>query len=118
MMERIEDWVRRYVEAWNTNDPDDIRALFTEDAVYYTAPFRQPWRGREGIVEGWLARKDEPGDTEFDFDVFAIDGDLGIVHGQTYYKTDDERFYNLWEIRLDGDLCSFFTEWWMEVPKG
>jgi ketosteroid isomerase-like protein len=113
--ERLEDWVRRYVRAWNTNDPDDIRALFTDDAVYYTAPFREPWRGSDGIVAGWLERKDEPGDSQFEFEVIAIDGDLGFVRGETYYKADDERFANLWEIRLDGDRCSAFTEWWMEV---
>ena len=115
MRERVANWVRRYVEAWNTNDPDHIGALFTDDAVYYTAPFREPWRGRDAIVEGWLDAKDVPGDTEFDFEVTAIDGDLGIVRGETYYKADDERFVNLWEIRLDGDRCSSFTEWWMEV---
>lgn len=115
MRERVEEWVGRYVRAWNTNDPDDIRALFTDDAVYYTTPFREPWRGADGIVAGWLDRKDVPGDTEFDFEVTAVDGDLGIVRGKTYYKADDERFVNLWEIRLDGDRCSSFTEWWMEV---
>ena len=115
MKERLEDWVRRYMRAWNTNDPDDIRGLFTDDAVYYTTPFREPWRGSDGIVAGWLDRKDEPGDADFDFEVIAIDGELGIVRGETYYKADDERFVNLWEVRLDGDRCSAFTEWWMEV---
>lgn len=33
-------WVDGYVRAWASNDPDDIGRLFTDDATYYTAPFR------------------------------------------------------------------------------
>jgi uncharacterized protein (TIGR02246 family) len=49
--DRVATWIDGYVRAWNTNDPDDIRALFTPDAGYYTEPFRPPWRGRDQIVE-------------------------------------------------------------------
>ena len=31
-----------YVKAWGSNDPQDIAALFTEGAEYYTAPHRDP----------------------------------------------------------------------------
>ena len=32
-----EQWVAQYVAAWESNDPEQIGALFTDDAVYLTA---------------------------------------------------------------------------------
>src|SRR6266496_4778605 len=105
-------WVDAYVRAWESNDASDIGALFTDDASYYTAPFRKPWTGRKGIVEGWLKRKDEPGDWKFRFEVMAIADGLGVVRGWTAYS--DVRYSNLWIIRLaDDGRCQEFTEWWM-----
>jgi ketosteroid isomerase-like protein len=111
----VDDWVRRYVRAWASNDPDEIGSLFTEDARYYTAPHREPWTGREAIVTGWLGRKDEQGEWDFSWDVLGIDGDVGFVRGLTSYaKLPD--YSNLWVIRLDPERrASEFTEWWMEA---
>ena len=111
----IRDWVDRYVEAWNTNEPRDIESLFAEGAVYLTGPFDEPWEGRDEIVERWLARPDEPGDTTFEYEVIAVDGDLGVVEGVTRYKSTGEVFGNIWLIRLDdGGRCTRYTEYWME----
>ncbi len=65
-MPALADWIAAYERAWASNDPDDIRALFTEDALYFTAPFRAPWQGRQEIVDGWIDRKDEPGGWAFE----------------------------------------------------
>jgi uncharacterized protein (TIGR02246 family) len=111
----VDRWVQGYVRAWETNAPEDIGELFTEDATYYTAPFREPWRGRDGIVAGWLDRKDEQGDWSFRHEVVAVSGDVAFVRGWTEYRTDSD-YSNLWVIRLTGDdRCSEFTEWWMPV---
>jgi ketosteroid isomerase-like protein len=111
----IESWLERYVRAWKTNDPADIGALFTDDARYYTAPHRDPWAGRDAIVEGWIGRKDEPGTWTFRYEVLGIDGDLAFVRGLTTYK-DLPDYSNLWVVRLDDSgRCSEFIEWWMEA---
>jgi uncharacterized protein (TIGR02246 family) len=114
----VSAWVDRYVQAWNTNDPAEIGALFTDDAVYYHAPFAAGWHGRATIVAEWLGRKDEPGDTTFRYEVLAAQDGLGIVRGWTHYHTQPPReFSNLWVIRLGADgRCSEFTEWWMQKP--
>ncbi|MEA2647151.1 MAG: hypothetical protein QOE92_2234 [Chloroflexota bacterium] len=113
----LDAWVARYVAAWDSNDRDEIAALFTDDAEYLTTPFREPWRGAAAIVDGWLERRDEPGDHAFRHEVVGIDGDLGFVQGWTDYPGQDPPAYvNLWVIRLTGDgRASSFTEWWMEV---
>jgi hypothetical protein len=116
-MERgaVDHWVERYVRAWETNASDDIGDLFTEEATYYTAPYREPWRGRDGIVAAWLDRKDVQGDWSFRHETLSVCDDLALVRGWTEYQTDSD-YANLWVIRLSGDgRCSEFTEWWMPV---
>jgi len=108
-------WINAYVRAWNTNDPQDIGELFAEQAVYHTAPFDPPWRGRGQIIDGWLGRKDEPGETTFDWRPVAVTDAVAVVQGTTVYPT--QTFSNLWVIRLDEDgRCREFTEWWMQHP--
>ncbi|MET0739961.1 MAG: nuclear transport factor 2 family protein [Candidatus Nanopelagicales bacterium] len=114
--DRVARWIDGYVRAWNSNDPTDIGALFTDDAAYHTAPFRTPWRGRQQIIDGWLDRKDEPGEATFEWHLVLDTDDLSVVQGTTTYP--DETFSNLWLIRLDADGRSReFTEWWMEQPR-
>jgi hypothetical protein len=59
--------MERYIGAWNSNDPDEIGALFTDDALYCTEPFAPPWRGRAEIIDRLLARKDESGQATFEW---------------------------------------------------
>jgi uncharacterized protein (TIGR02246 family) len=112
----LERWVDGYRKAWESNDPAEIDALFTEDATYLTEPYAKPIKGREAIVADWLERKDEPGDTEWRSEVMAVCDDIGFVRGWAKYFTPPPREYsNLWVVRLAGDgRCSEFTEWWMK----
>jgi hypothetical protein len=112
----VRDWVDRYVHAWETNDREDIAGLFTEDARYYTAPHREPWEGHDGIVGGWLGRKDDQGDWTFSYDVLAVTDELAFVRGVTGYRSEGVDYSNLWVLRLAEDgRCREFTEWWMEA---
>ena len=113
----LQTWVEGYIQAWHTNDPDDIGRLFAEDAAYFTTPFAEPWRGRAAIVAGWLDRKDQSGTWTFRHQILAVAGDLGFVRGWTTYTTADPptTYSNLWVVRLDSTGCCVeFTEWWME----
>jgi uncharacterized protein (TIGR02246 family) len=115
---RVDAWVDDYVRAWNSNDPADIRALFAQDAAYYTEPYSPPWRGRDEIVRQWLDRKDEPGQTEFRWHPLAVTPEVAIIQGETVYHTPPHTYSNLWVIRLDAEgRCTEFTEWWMGHPK-
>lgn len=117
--ESLRRWTEGYVGAWASNDPADIRALFTEDARYLTEPHAEPWTGHDEIVREWLDRKDEPGDYTFRFEILAQDGDLGFVRGWTTYPGEDPReYHNLWVIRLEDDgRASEYTEWWVRVRE-
>lgn len=114
---RLHGWVDGYLQAWSSNDPAVIGALFTEDAAYYTEPHSPPWRGRDEIVLRWLDRKDEPGETEFRWHPLAIGSYVAVVQGETVYRSPPRTYSNLWVIRLDAEgRCSEFTEWWMQQP--
>jgi ketosteroid isomerase-like protein len=115
MMERkdFENWVRGYIAAWKSNDAKDIAALFTQDAIYSTGPFDEPWVGQQAILDGWIGIGDQPGDWTFEYEVLAVDGDLGVMHGNTVYK-ESGTFSNIWLIRLTDDgRCKEFREWFV-----
>jgi uncharacterized protein (TIGR02246 family) len=113
----VRRWIDGYVKAWNSNDPNDIRDLFTEDAEYSTEPYKPSWRGSDAIVKGWLDHQDKPGETTFVWEPLQLTDDLAIITGTTTYP--DLTYSNLWIIRLAEDgRCQSFAEWWMEHPKG
>ena len=113
----LDEWIAGYERAWSSNDQEAIGALFTDDALYYTTPFREPWRGRADIVAGWLDRKDEPGQWSFVWQPLVDGPELSIITGITTYADPPLVYSNLWVIRLDSEgRCSEFTEWWMEHP--
>lgn len=115
MTDAVRQWIENYVRAWASNKPEDIGALFTEQAVYATRPDDpDPWRGREQIVERWLAGRDEPGDWTFEWTQLGSDGGRAFVQGVTVYAGDRPTYDNLWVIDLAGDgRASAFTEWFM-----
>ena len=114
----VEQWVRGYVQAWSTDDPDDIGALFTEDARYVYHPFEEPWAPRDRIVEKWIEHGDSDTEWSFEYEVLDATPELGIVRGVTaYVESDgpDKVYANLWLIRLAEDgRAEEFAEWWMK----
>lgn len=112
---QVSGWIDGYVRAWTSNDPQEIGGLFSEGARYFTSPFSAPWQGREGIVKGWLNRKDDPGGWRFRYEVLAMDGNTALVRGWTQYLEPAREYANLWVIRFDpAGRCEEFTEWWMK----
>ena len=114
----VADWIRRYIRAWDSNDPAEIRALFTPDAEYRFAPADPPVVGHDRITAAWLEGRDEPDDHAFSWEPLAIDGDLAVVQGRTEYLaggSSGRTYDNLWTIRMTPDgRASAFTEWWIK----
>jgi ketosteroid isomerase-like protein len=115
----LDRWVEAYRRAWESNDPDDIATLWTEDATYYRRPDDEPVRGRAAIVAEWLEVADSEGETAFEYEILAYGDGVGFVRGWTTYLTEPPTAYsNLWVIRLARDgRAHEFTEWWMENPQ-
>lgn len=107
-------WVEGYVRAWTSNDPAEIRALFTDDAEYRTEPWLGPTTTADGIAAMWQERFDEPGTWEFEWDIAGIDGGRAFVQGVTRYAKGTV-YSNLWVIDLaDDGRARRYTEWWMD----
>jgi hypothetical protein len=118
MTEKLTKWMGGYLRAWESNDPDDIRALFTTDAKYFYEPFSTPAEGQDAIVSTWLERADEPGAASFTWKELGETDDLSIITAETRYK-GDRNYSNLWVIRFGADdRATEFTEWWMDQSKG
>ncbi|MFD4422539.1 nuclear transport factor 2 family protein [Agromyces sp. NPDC058484] len=112
------EWVAGYVAAWESNDPEQIGALFTDDAVYeYRPDDPEAARGRDAIVASWLEGRDEPGSWSFDWTLLVDASDLVVVRGVTRYPATKD-YDNLWVVRLDADgRATAFTEWYMERKR-
>jgi ketosteroid isomerase-like protein len=116
--DRLATWVDGYRRAWLSNVAEDIRALFTDDAVYERRPGDPAaWRGAEAIVAQWLAHADTPGETSWEWHPLATEGDTSTIQGVAVYDdgTDRAVFDNLWVIRFAADgRARHFTEWYMQ----
>ena len=116
MTDALNKWMSAYRAAWESNAPDDIAALFTEDGSYFKEPFTAPVVGRAAITEMWLQHKDDAGSFSFSWKPLVETGDVAIIQGETVYST--VTYSNLWVIRLAASgEASEFTEWWMDQSQ-
>jgi uncharacterized protein (TIGR02246 family) len=117
----VEAWLAAYRGAWQTDDPGEVAALFTEDATYSPWPFSPWWQGRDAIVAKWIERGDSQNPWQFESEILAVEGDTGVIRGLTTYLAHDDEpedaFSNIWVVRLapDGRARSF-AEWWIQRP--
>jgi ketosteroid isomerase-like protein len=47
----VKRWVEVWAASWRAHDIDPIAALYAEDCVYRSSPFRPPHPGREGLTD-------------------------------------------------------------------
>jgi hypothetical protein len=115
---QLQRWIDAYVDAWASNDPTQIGALFAQDARYYTHPYRPPWRGRDEIVKGWTEHPDPPNSWDCRYEALAVEGSTGVVRGETTYYTDDgsvrTKYANIFVVEFDAEgRATEFTEFFM-----
>ena len=129
--EHVQAWLDAYERAWETYDPNQIAALFSDDAEYRWHPYDEPEVGRDAIVEAWLnpggnaSDRDEPGTYLGEYHPFAVDGNKAVAIGTSTYWTDaarskvDRLYFNNWLLEFaDDGTCSSFTEYYMSPRKG
>ena len=122
----VQRWLHAYSHAWETYDPAEIGALFTDDAEYRWHPWDEGddvARGREEIVGAWLSSRDTAGTYEGEYRPLMVRDDQAIAVGTSRYFRDDTRsavdreYHNLWVLRFaDDGRCRSFTEWYMKAP--
>jgi hypothetical protein len=115
--QQVRTWLDGYRRAWESNDEGEIRALFTDDAVYRAHPYDVGEAGADAIVAAWLRDRDEPGDTTFEVGAVRIDGEIAFVQAVTDYVRAGDVYDNLWVIAFAPDgRARDFVEWYMKRP--
>jgi ketosteroid isomerase-like protein len=125
-------WLDRYAAAWKSFDPEEIGALFSDDATYRYHPFdpeNETLRGRAAIVADWLqpdgdaSTRDGPGKYDGEYAPWAVDGDRVVATGISRYWTDASRatlertYHNVFLLRFDdAGRCTEFSELYMKEP--
>lgn len=114
--ETVTNWMNGYLKAWESNEPDDVRALFTDDAEYrYSPSDSAPLQGIDAIVADWIKDRDERGTWTFTWEPVVVADGIAVVQGRTTYSAKSE-YDNLWVIRFAPDgRAHHFTEWYMDV---
>ncbi len=127
--EHVQAWLDAYTRAWETYDPNDVAALFTEDAEYRWHPYDEPEQGRAAIVEAWVnpgpggtaSDRDAPGTYLGEYRPYAVDGSRAVAIGTSTYWKDASRseidriYYNSWLLEFGDDgKCRSFTEYYMK----
>jgi hypothetical protein len=117
---KIDLWLAAYEQAWRTDDPADIAALFEPDVRYRTAPWREPYVGIEAIVDWWIGQENSTIAWTFEYHIVASEGGLYVVRGITRYPEGFEPgdsaqdFENIWLVTLaDSGRAKDFVEYWM-----
>jgi len=110
----VRRWMQAYRDAWVSNTPDDVAALFTDDAVYSLDAFAPPWRGREEIVRRWTIGISQR--VDMSFDVIAIDGDVAVVHWRVITQNAGDpvriEYDGVLQLRFAADgRCAAYGEW-------
>jgi carbonic anhydrase/acetyltransferase-like protein (isoleucine patch superfamily)/ketosteroid isomerase-like protein len=85
-----ERWAATWTSAWTSHDVDAVVALYAEDCVHRSTPFRPPHRGRTGVreyVQGAFA--DESAVISVRFGVPIVDGDRASVEYWTTFRDLD-----------------------------
>jgi len=111
-MTRASDWLAGYEKAWRSEDPADVRAIFTDDAEYWPRPdAAKPYVGIDAIIAMWP--EDEDAHPEYAFEVLIEDDALGIIRGHVDYP-GEHSYVNLWEVHFAEDgRARKFVEWFM-----
>ncbi len=123
-------WLDRYLEAWQSYDPDAIGVLFSEDIAYRYHPYDEPTVGRDAVVASWLGEsdvegastRDEPGTYEATYSPVAVDGDVVVATGKSSYRESPggpvaREYENCFVMRFDdGGQCREFTEYYARRP--
>jgi len=120
--QQVQDWLNRYVTAWEKYDPAQIGDLFTDGARYRYRPHDQGVAGRRDIVREWMSHRTPDMSYLASYKPLAIDGDTVVAVGQVRYLTDDQtaiyQLYNsLFILRFaDDGRCDELVEWFMLQP--
>ena len=112
----VDAWLERYRRAWEEADPEAAAALFTENAVYWSSPFREAHLGQDGIREYWARATGTQSDTAVRFGRPITQGNRTAVEWWTTMRDEgtDITLPGILFLRFAADgRCEELREAWM-----
>jgi hypothetical protein len=75
----VREWIAAYGRAWVERDPEAAVALFTEDAIYGSHPFREQHTASEGIRAYWTSATSTQEELDLRFGEPVVEGSKAVV---------------------------------------
>jgi limonene-1,2-epoxide hydrolase len=126
--EQIERWLDVYAKAWRERDSKAVAALFTEQSVYKSHPFREPHLGQEGVRAYWARATGDQRELDLRFGTPVIEGSRVAVEWWAIMKVEGSGVGTLpgcLVLRFAPDgRCEELREYWhwqeerVEAPEG
>jgi ketosteroid isomerase-like protein len=119
--EQATAWVGRYERLWRTPGTEGLAEIFTPEATYLQAPFREPVVGLPAIERMWEQEREGPHEAfEMTSAVLAVEGDTAVVRVHVRYGPPKPReWLDMWVVRFAGDgRCVAFEEWPFAAQQG
>ena len=112
-------WIESYRQAWESGDSHAAAALFSDDARYWSSPFRDPHVGRAGVLEYWSGATGTQSDTRVVMGTPLVDGSHVAVEWWASFREDGDPItlpgVLLLAFGRDG-LCTLLRENWCYEP--
>ena len=115
----LRDWLEAYRRAWEAADVEAAVALFTDDAVYRSHPFREPHVGREGIRRYWAGAMSGQANVSVAFGEPVAAGRHAAVEWWTrmHQQGEDVTLPGCLVLRFAADgRCEELREYWHIEP--
>lgn len=120
-------WAATWKRCWEALEPEPIVALYAESSIYSSEPFREAYRGRDGVrayLEGSFGDESE---VRAWFSEPVVDGDRASVSWWATLVDSGERVTlagtSLLRFDADGLAVDQWDAWnmlsgWREPPEG
>ena len=77
--EAVRKWLDAYAAAWRARDAVSAARLFTEDALYRSSPFREPYLRTEGVRAYWEKATRDQRNLDLKLGTPVVEGDRVAV---------------------------------------
>ena len=109
-------WLDRFGEAWQTNNPAAIGRLVPDSCEWHAGPFAEVFRDRQTLVDHWVGTVNTHDDIKTSYEILAVDDGLGICRYRASYirlktaRVEDDMIF-LVRLNEQGE-CVEFREWY------
>ncbi|OHA83808.1 MAG: hypothetical protein A2937_01920 [Candidatus Yonathbacteria bacterium RIFCSPLOWO2_01_FULL_47_33b] len=114
---KVRNALWNYGKAWETQNPNLILSIFTEDATYQEGPFAEPMVGWDAIRAYWEKKVvQEQRDIRFHVENILIEGNVAVVEWIADFvdvvKNEGAHLYEVAFLEFSGDHIKSLRETW------